>query len=395
MQLFRRKNRGNDQGQVDAVVLANRQFALDLYRKLQGLEGNLFFSPYSISTALAMTYAGARGDTQAEMARSLHFILDQDQLHPALANLEIRFESLSKQGHVQLKVANNLFPRQDYKLLKAYLTLVKDYYRVRVTPMDFSDEETARQTINTWVEKQTDGRIRDLIATGVLDDATRLVLVNAIYFKGAWSNPFDAALTAPAPFLTGSGMQVQVPMMNQKRVFRYAEDNDFQVLELPYSSNGLSMFVFLPRKLDGLAKFEGALTLETLDRRAQALQETEVQVSLPRFVLDFPFRLDEVLQELGMLAAFSDQADFSGLDGSRQLFIGAVLHKAFVEVNELGTEAAAATAVVMQTKAMVFPSMIFRADHPFVFLIRENSTGSILFMGRLKDPGESASAEAL
>jgi serpin B len=263
---------------------------------------------------------------------------------------------------------------------------VKKFYGVRITPIDYSDEEKARHTINAWVEDKTGSKIKDLIGQGVLEAATRLVLVNAIYFKGDWASPFDPGLTSPASFFVTPGKSVDVPMMSMKYTFRYAEGEGLQILELPYGGNDLSMLALLPKEVDGLARLEASLSLENLDGWTKDLAEAEVQVSLPRFELSFPFRLDDTLKALGMPDAFSDKADFSGMDGSKDLFVGAVLHKAFVAVNEQGTEAAAATAVVMMMKAVAFPAIVFRADHPFVFLIRDNSTGSILFIGRVVNP---------
>ncbi len=375
-----------EQSNLQITILGNTEFALALYQKLHRLEGNLFFSPYSISTALAMTYAGARADTQTQMASALHFLPDQKNIHPAFAHLEARLEEAGKKGHVQLRVANTLWPRKGYEFLKAFLTLTKKFYGVRITQLDFGDGEAARLTINSWVEERTENKIKDLIAAGVLDDSTRLVLVNAIYFKGEWVNRFDPGLTNPAAFLTLAGGQVQVPMMTLKHTFRYAEDDGLQALELPYAGGDLSMFVLLPRDVNGLAQLEESLDAKYLDKWRKNLQETEVEVSLPRFELNFPFRLDDTLKSMGMENAFSTKADFSGMDGTQELYLGAVLHKAFVAVNEQGTEAAAATAVVMQTKAIAFSPIIFRADHPFVFYIHENNTGSILFIGRVVNP---------
>jgi serpin B len=385
MQLFKKKDKINSQSFLD-VVQGNNKFAVDLYQKLQGLEGNLFFSPYSISTALAMTYAGARADTQTQMAQALHFLPDQKRLHPIFALLAKKLGEAGEKGYVQLRIANALWPRKGDKFLKAYLALMKTLYGVRFTPVDFGEEDKARHIINNWVAEKTDNKIKDLIASGVLDAGTRLVLVNAIYFKGDWASPFDAGLTSQAPFLAASGGPIQVPMMTLKHTFMYAEDEKLQALELPYAGDHLSMFLLLPRENDGLAKLEESLAVEFLDNWTKALAENEVDVFLPRFELTFPFRLDDTLKTMGMIDAFSGKADFSGMDGSKELFIGAILHKAFVTVNEKGTEAAAATAVAMQTKALAFQPIIFRADHPFVFLIRENRTGSILFMGRVMDP---------
>jgi serpin B len=381
-----KKDQEKEQSNLAAAVQGNTEFALDLYQKLRLLDGNLIFSPYSLSTALAMTYAGAHADTQIQMAQALHFLPDQDLLHPAFAHLGARLKEVGKKGYVQLRVANTLWPRKGYELLKAFLTLAKKFYGVRITPVDFGDGETARLTINGWVEERTENKIKDLIAAGVLDVSTRLVLVNAIYFKGNWADRFDPELTKQAPFFTPASGQIQVPMMTLKHTFRYAEVDGFQALELPYAGGDLSMFVLLPRDVNGLAQLEESLVAKNLEKWEKSLQEAEVEASLPRFELTFPFRLDETLESMGMEDAFSTKADFSGMDGTRELYLGAVLHKAFVAVNEQGTEAAAATAVAMVTKALAISPIIFRADHPFIFFIQENGTGSILFIGRVVDP---------
>jgi serpin B len=387
MHLFKKHVSKEDQSRLEAVVKGNTEFALDLYQKLRNAEGNLFFSPHSISSALAMTYAGAFGDTQTQMAQALHFLPDRKQFHPAFALLGAKLKEAVKQGHIQLKVANTLWPRKGYEFLKEFLALAKKFYEVRITPIDYDDEEAARQTINNWVEERTGNRIKNLIPSGVLDSMTRLVLVNAIYFKGDWANQFDPALTSQAPFSIAPNIQEQVPMMIRKHEFRYMEDSDLQILELPYAGDDLSMIVALPKEIDGLEKLEASLTVDKLNRWTSNLEGAQVDVSLPRFEATFPLRLDDILKSMGMVNAFSDKADFSGMDGSRELFIGAILHKAFIAVNEQGTEAAAATAVIMQTKAFAIPPIVFRADHPFVFFIRENRTGSILFIGRVKNPG--------
>lgn len=370
---------------VKTVVQGNTEFALALYQQLRTEEGNLFFSPYSISAALAMTYAGARGNTQVEMAQALHFLLDEEQLHPAFALLQARLDDIGSKGHVQMRVANALWPQKGYALLEEFLALTKQHYGVLVTAVDYGDAETARGTINAWIEEKTENRIQEMIPRALLDATTCLILVNAIYFKGNWANQFDQGLTSDAPFWVTPTEQVQVPMMSQTIELRYRERDGLQVLELPYARDDLSMVVLLPREIDGLAELEGRLTVDNLNTWTAGLWQTEVQAFLPRFELTFPFRLDDALKSMGMADAF-ESPDFSGMDGTKSLYIGAVLHKAFVAVNEEGTEAAAATAVLMKAKGLPLPPPTFRADHPFVFLIRENSTGSILFLGRVVNP---------
>jgi serpin B len=250
--------------------------------------------------------------------------------------------------------------------------------------VDYKDPEMARRKINLWVEENTQKMITEVIPPGFLDALTSLVLVNAIYFKGNWKCQFDRSLTRGAPFWVKPDEQIQVAMMNQKRRFRYAESAVLQVLELPYSGNDLSMTVLLPKATDGLTKLEEALTVKNLDRWTRDLREMEVDVSLPGFEVTLPFRLDDTLKAMGMMDAFSSKADFSGI-GEKPLFISACLHKAFIAVNEEGTEAAAATTTVTARGLSPLPPT-FRADHPFVYLIRESSTGSILFLGRVVIP---------
>jgi serpin B len=386
MHLFKKKTQENGQSSLETVVRGNTSFALDLYQNLRALKGNLFLSPYSISTALAMVHAGARGNTQRQMGQALHFPSDLKDLHSSFAQLEKKVGEAGMQRHVQLKTANALWPQKGIIFLETFLALTRKFYGAQITPVDFGDTETARHAINSWVEERTEAKIKNLIAPGILNALTRLVLVNAIYFKGDWVWPFDPNLTSEASFLAKKGESVSVPMMTGKHTFRYAEDESLQILELPYSGGDLNMLVLLPAETDGLARLEEALTVGNLDRWTKNMAEAEVDVFLPRFELSFPFRLDETLISMGMVDTFSGNADFSGMNGMNELFIGAMLHKAFVTVNEQGTEAAAATAMVVQLKALSFPAIVFRADHPFVFLIRENGTGSILFIGRISDP---------
>jgi serine protease inhibitor len=386
MKLFEPSVQEKGDSSVETVVRGNTEFALALYQKVRTEEGNLFLSPYSISTALAMTYAGARGKTETQMAQALHFSLDQEQLHPAFALLEARFSDIGRKGHIQLRVANALWPQKGYAFLKEFLALTKQYYGARVTAVDYGAAERARRTINTWVEEKTENKIREMIPSGALDASILLVLVNAIYFKGDWASQFEQSLTNDAPFWVTPGEQVQVPMMGKTYEYRYGEDDGLQVLELPYAGDDLSMVVLLPREIDGLAELEERLTVENLDRWTKHLWQGEVQVSLPRFEIDFSCSPNGALISMGMVDAFGGAADFSGMDGSQVLYISAILHKAFIAVNEEGTEAAAATAVIMRAKGVPSPPPVFRADHPFVFLIREKSTGSILFLGRVVNP---------
>jgi len=392
----------------EIVASGNNAFALELYAKLRERKGNLFFSPYSISTALAMTYAGARGETEAQMARVLHFPTrtsgagyepnkEQSEAEPAWCQKRFHstFGAIIKdlntrgdKGGYELSVANALWCQKGYGFLKEFLGLIESNYGGGFNEVDFARAaESVRQTINSWVEKETRNKIKNLIQKGVLDSATRLVLTNAIYFKGNWARQFEEENTREAPFTLAGGEKVDVAMMNQTAEFNYMETEDFQVLELPYVNDELSMIILLPKDIDGLGRLEETLTSKNLSDRLAKLSTRKVIVSIPKFKMTWEFQLGGVLKSMGMKDAFSEKADFSGITGKRDLFISAVIHKAYVDVNEEGTEAAAATAVVVGITS-VGPEKIpvFRADHPFLFLIRDNCSGSILFMGRVMNP---------
>lgn len=380
-----------DSENIPAIVEGNTAFALDLYARLAEQEGNLFFSPYSISTALAMTYAGARGNTEKQMADVLHFTLGQDQLHPGFHALVRDLESKANRNGNELSVANALWGQKGEGFLEEFLELTNKYYGAGFREVDFIHAtEEARQTINAWVEEETRDKIKDLVPPGAVDNTTVLVLTNAIYFLGKWAVEFDQERTKDAPFTLLSGEKTDVPMMNRKGDFRYMEDGTLQILELPYSGDDVSMLVLLPREIGGLPALERILTDEKLKQWTSKLAKTEVIVSVPKYKMTCKFELRDVLTAMGMVEPFTGKADFSGMNGNREdLFIGKVLHKAFVDVSEKGTEAAAATAVVMlRAVAQAAPPPVFRADHPFLFLIRDRNTGSILFIGRVMNPAE-------
>ncbi len=395
------------------VVEGNNEFALALFAELRAKEKNLFFSPYSISTALALVYAGAKGQTETQMAKALHFptspvVPDRQRFASAFGKIIKDLNARGKKGGYELTVANALWGQQGYEFLKEFLELIKTNYDGQLNKVDFVNAaETARKTINAWVEEKTNNKIKDLIASGVLNRWTRLVLTNAIYFKGNWARQFETDRTREAPFTLISGDKIEVPMMNETAEFGYMEAEDFQGLELPYVDNELSMIIFLPKtsevmpgygsalrrdeslpKGNGLAEFEKKLTTENLSQWLSRLHERKVIVSVPKFKVTDEFSLASVLKSMGMTDAFTpDAADFSGINGKRDLFISAVIHKAFVNVDEEGTEAAAATAIVMGvTSAGPEQTPVFRADHPFLFIIRDNQSGSILFIGRVMNP---------
>jgi len=395
---------------VKQVAAGNNRFALQLYQKLQTEGGNLFLSPYSISTALAMVYAGARGETREQMAQVLSLAtagespsaaggsstatppagrpMTQEQVAQAFGKIIKDLNARGAGDKYELRVANALWGQRDYKFLPDFMTLVEREYGGKLQQVDFvKAAEQVRQTINTWVEKQTNGKITNLISPGVLDAMTRLVLTNAIYFKGNWVNQFEEDQTQDGPFTLTETTTVQVPMMNQQARFGYAETDTLQVLEMSYTGEGLTMVVLLPKKTDGIAELGKELTADNLVQWLGQIRQREVIVSVPKFKMTSKFSLGQVLQSMGMTDALSDKADFSGMTGNRELFLSAVIHQAYVDVNEEGTEAAAATGAVMSVTS-IGPGQtpVFRADHPFLFLIRDKKTDSILFLGRVMNP---------
>jgi len=382
------------QDDIETVVRGNSKFAFDLYARIKDdpdikeKGGNLFFSPYSISTALAMTWAGAGGETEKQMAEVLHFTLPQAELHKAFGSLEKQLNEAGQKGQYQLSVANALWGQAGLNFIKEFLELTQKSYGAGLREVDFMTQtEKARLTINTWVEEKTQAKIKDLIKKGVLDALTRLVLTNAIYFKGDWASQFDKKKTRDEPFKLAEDKEVTVPMMHIKETFKYWADDKLQVLQLPYKGEELSMIILLPVKVDGLAGVEKSLTFEKLNEWTKGLRTQEVVVYMPKFKMTTKFELADYLKKMGMPDAFSlPGADFSGMTGDKNLFISNVIHKAFVAVDEEGTEAAAATAVTMKLTSAPAPPVVFRADHPFIFIIRDNRSGSTLFMGRVMNP---------
>jgi len=374
-----------------AAAAANNAFAVDLYRQLRTGEGNLFFSPFSLESALAMTALGAHGQTAQQMYAVLGFGEESQRLHAELGRLSARLTAPGKDRGYQLAVANALWGQQGFHFLPEFLASASQTYGAGLRQVDFvGNRELSRQTINAWVEKQTQDKIQELLKPDHITRDSVLVLTNAIYFKGDWARQFSKESTRDEPFTLADGRRINVPMMHQTGAFRYAEDERAQVLEMPYAKEELSMVVILPRKADGLAELERGLSIARLDEWLTSPRpHGEVQVAIPRFKMTAEFELDKVLGAMGMPLAFSAAADFSGISTQERLAISAVVHKAFVEVNEEGTEAAAATGVVVSRLAAAMP-LIFRAEHPFLFLIREHSSGAILFMGRVSDPGAGA-----
>jgi len=371
------------------VVEGDNTFAFDLYGQLRHRDGNLFFSPASISTALAMAYAGARGDTASEMAKTLHFTLPQAQLHPAMGALLSDLNAVHD-GY-QLSVANALWAQRGSTFREDFLKIMNNDYGAGLNQVDFkTSTEAARQTINRWVEQKTADKIKDLLQPGVLKPSTRLVLTNAIYFKGDWQTPFDKAQTKTEDFYASPATTVQAPLMHREGGFNYLKGDTWQALEIPYKNRQLSIVIFLPNDRTGLSALESSLTASNAQQWLRQLEPvSKIIVTLPKFRMTQEFELGGTLGAMGMPQAFTGSADFSGMTGGRDFAISDVIHKAFVDVNEEGTEAAAATAVTMRALAIRVPDQpppVFRADHPFVFLIRDNASNSVLFMGRVENP---------
>ena len=380
------------QSDMKTLVDGNNEFAFDLYQAVTGGTGNVFYSPFSISLALAMTYAGAAGDTARQMADTLHYTLPQDRLHPAFNSLdrELAARGQGAQGKdakgFRLNIVNALWGQKGYQFLSSYLDLIALNYGAGLRTMDFrTAAEESRKTINTWVADQTEQRIRDLIPAGAIDSDTRLVLTNAIYFNAAWASQFQKEATSPAPFHLLDGKEVQAPMMNQTGGINYVAGDGFEAVELPYDGNELAMLIIAPQN-GNFAAFEKGLTAEKVDSIISSLARKQVQLSLPLFKYESKFSLAQTLMGMGMPVAFSDSADFSGMTGNRDLSISDVFHQAFVLVDEAGTEAAAATAVIMQTTAMPVQPVRVAIDRPFIFLIRDIKTGAVIFVGRVTNP---------
>jgi serpin B len=386
--------------ELKTLAQGNNAFAFSLYRALSLEQGNLFYSPYSISLALAMTYGGARGETESQMADTLQFPLAQDRLHPTFNALDRELATRGKGpdgkegAGFTLNLANAVWGQEDYAFLDEYLDLLAESYGAGVRPADFRENpEESRIAINDWVAERTEGRIEDLIPPGIISELTRMVLTNAIYFNAGWQFPFEEGETRPAPFHLLDGSSVEAPMMRTQEGFGYANGEGYQAVDLPYVGYALSMTVLLP-DMGRFREFEDWLDAALVERIIEGLEPRYVDLQMPRFAFESQFLLSETLKEMGMAAPFDPAAaEFSGMDGKSCLagdegclYIKEVVHKAFVSVNEAGTEAAAATAVVMQTESAPPQPVAVTIDRPFIFLIRDRGTDTILFVGRVERP---------
>lgn len=370
------------------VTPGMNRFATAAYHQLANNDSNLILSPFSISTALSMLLAGARGKTAAGIAGVLDQPASGSGYDAAVAALA---EQLSKQGNApgnQLSIANGIWVQKDVALAPEFENTIRQVYLAPLTPLDFhANAEQARQEINAWTAGHTNHRIHDLFAPGAIDPGTRLVLTSAIYFYGKWLMPFDPANTRAEPFHIETGRTVDTKFMHQTANFLYAETADTQILEMKYAGTPLVIDILLPKAVDGLRAVERSIQPDTLSNWFKTLSIHRVETTIPKFRAEWSFSLREMLSRMGMADAFSDRADFSGIDGHRDLYLSRVVHKAFVDVSERGTEAAAATGIAVRALAMRrLEQAVFRADHPFAFLIRDTESGVILFEGRLVQP---------
>jgi serpin B len=374
---------------VRGVAVHSNEFAFDLYERLRKTDGNLFFSPASVSTALAMTYAGAGGQTKEQIARVLHIDAADERVHKGFGEMARILHSDGER--YQLRMANRLWGLEGYPFRPAFLTLTREVYGAELAQVDFNKPDNAAQSINDWIARQTEGKIGQLISREMMAPLTRLVLTNAIYFKAAWRDEFWKGATEEAHFHVSADEEINVPMMRQIEYFSYAETDDGQILELPYVGGDLSMVVVLPKQTDGLPKLEQTTMAGRLDEWIAGFESRRVEVFLPKFKIAWQLPLTDPLKSMGMASAFKDDADFSGMSSVEHIKLSAVIHAAFVDVDEEGTEAAAATAVMLDGASKPpgeDKPTVFNADHPFMFLIRDVRSGAILFLGRLANPIE-------
>ena len=387
---------------LEQLVAGNNDFVFDLYHTLSSTEGNLFYSPYSISSALSMAYAGARGETEKQMADTLRYRLPQESLHPAVNALDIQLNQRDDEADngFQLNIVNAIWGQKDYSFLQSYLDLLAEQYGAGLRITNFAEKtEESRITINDWVSQQTEDKINDLIPRGMINNSTRLVLTNAIYFDAEWEHPFDNRKTYDGTFYLLSGENITVPMMTRKGGYGYVGnpfvvdklkraaytggDEGYLAVELSYKGDEISMLIIMPNP-GRFNEIEHILDADMVSDIVSNIRGESMLLSFPKFEFESGLKLKDSLTELGMKDAFID-ADFSGMTGKRDLFISDVIHKAFVSVDEQGTEAAAATAVVGEMVSLI-PSLVL--NHPFIFLIRDIPTNTILFIGRVVNPAK-------
>ena len=368
---------------VNSIINSNNEFAIDFYKEVKSNEGNVFFSPYSLSSTFSMAYEGAEGKTADEIQTVFHFTKNDTIRRSSFARI---YNILNRKNkNYSLNTANAFWGQKGYSFLEEYKKVVNNYYGAEMKNLDFmQNPEEARQEINKWVEDKTNKKIKDLLANGTIKPDTTLVLTNTLYFKAAWEHPFDNKSTLETLFNTSTHNSIKVQMMKATENIKYMETDKVQMIELPYQQNELSMIIILPKE-NNISSIEEELTLQKLDEWESKLENTEVAVHLPKFKFKTKYTLNDYLKEMGMPTAFTPSADFSKIDGGG-LSISKAIHQTFIEVNEEGTEAAAATAIVFTKSSVPTKQKEFNANHPFLFIIQEHKTGQILFMGRMENP---------
>jgi serpin B len=357
------------------TVKANNTFAFEFYKKVSSIEKNSFVSPYSISSSLAMTYAGARNETEKQMSSVMHYDLDQTKTHQGFKELNSIFHKIGSDPAIKLIIANALWQRA--KLKEDFLELTKKYYDAAIYPLK------GAAPINQWADKNTNGRIPEIVTEDDVSTA-KLVLTNAIYFKADWLTMFEVKDTHKENFNLADGNTIKADMMNQVEEVGYFEDMENQVIDLPYKGETMSMTIILPKLNSSVQQLAAGLDEKKFSEYRSGIKKQDVIIALPKFSFTADYTLSNVLKGMGITDAFSGVADFSGMAPS--LFISEVIHKSFIEVNEKGSEAAAVTAVIIVETSKVNNEKIFRADRPFMFLISDKETGSVLFMGTVMNP---------
>ncbi len=372
----------------DEMEESVNKFNFDLFENFMKKDfgENVFFSPFSIYSAIEMVYEGSKGETKEELEKVFYFIKDENKRRNGF---KIFMEELNKKDkNFNLQIANGIWIQKNFKVLKKYIKLVEKYYFGKAKNLDFAlDPKNSRKIINDWVEEKTMGKIKDLIPEGFLNSSVKMVLTNAIYFKGFWLQRFDKNFTRDEDFIKRDGKVIKVPMMRIRGLrFNYGEGNDFQILQLFYEGEKISMVFLLP-KIDKISEFENNLNYENYRKWKGLLKNRKVDIFIPKFKFNSKYYLSSILKERGMQKSFTLEADFSGITGKKDLMVSEVIHQGFIQVDEEGTEAAAATGVVMRLTS-VLPERIpqFKADHTFYFFIEHKETGTILFSGRVEEP---------
>lgn len=374
---------------MESLAESNNLFAIDLFKQIQSDSENLIFSPYSIGTVLAMIYSGSGGKTMEEMSEVLYFP-SPELLDPVESGMRESMQETDTMRGTDFRLANAIWAQENFSFLPAYLTRVGKYYDAPLSLMDFvepSNREKSRIKINDWVEEKTNNRIQDLIQPGILDASTRMVLTNAIYFNGGWMFPFDKAATSSSLFHPSKQESIKTDFMHQARSYPYYEDEEIQAISLPYKNNRMALMVLLPKSIEGWRMISHVISYERINLVISGLETREVQLALPKFKSELIVNLRQELTSMGMGTAFSRNADLSGMTGEKNLYIDEVIHKAFIEVSETGTEAAAATAAIIGLKSGLRDDPVrFFADHPFVYFLLDQQTGCIIFIGRFVKP---------